>query len=332
VKVDLDRILQNSSGDSSSSPIITSAGGVAPANIIMVERQSSTPNPQYASIDGSTAGGTSVTSSDHDTHISDGSSSLHSASATTTVAGVIVTGMGMDKTAHMAVPSSSADPKDTRPHPSSNPLDAHVDHSSQSIPGSNSSADGAVKGMNIGVPAITGIVDTSAADEIHAPEATTAADGLVTRPPTSTNSPGDVMNVDKSTFAGNTSAQASATATPNGSNPGATTIPLDLVDSIEGMYRILDLVNEQSSSGLGKKTLCLILRWLLTPSSVDKIIISQNSLGRFVNDVSWGAYQSMTNVNFGALDQLLIKPIGLYGSKSEIVRYLRDLDVVNDEM
>ncbi|KIP12766.1 hypothetical protein PHLGIDRAFT_113364 [Phlebiopsis gigantea 11061_1 CR5-6] len=89
---------------------------------------------------------------------------------------------------------------------------------------------------------------------------------------------------------------------------------VDLVNSIDGMYRILDPVIEQSSSGL-----------------VDKIIICQDSFGRFVNDTCSGAYQSMTHVNFAALDQLSIHPIGIYGSKSEIVRYLRDLDMIDDD-
>lgn len=39
----------------------------------------------------------------------------------------------------------------------------------------------------------------------------------------------------------------------------------------------------------------------------------------------------MTHVNFSALDQFTINAVGIYGSKSEIVRYLRDLDMVNDE-
>ena len=65
--------------------------------------------------------------------------------------------------------------------------------------------------------------------------------------------------------------------------------------------------------------------------TVDKIIISQESFGRFVNDVCPGAYQSMTHVNFSALDQSTIKPVGIYGSKSEIVRYFRDLNLLNDE-
>jgi hypothetical protein len=66
-------------------------------------------------------------------------------------------------------------------------------------------------------------------------------------------------------------------------------------------------------------------------SSVDKIIISQESFGQFVNTVSPGAYQSMTHVNFEALDKLNIRPVGIYGSKSEIVRYLRDLELVDEE-
>lgn len=63
---------------------------------------------------------------------------------------------------------------------------------------------------------------------------------------------------------------------------------------------------------------------------VDKIVISQDSFGRFVNDVRPGAYASMTHVNFDALDSMDIRPIGLYGSKSEIVRYLHDLAFVDD--
>ncbi|KAI0089047.1 hypothetical protein BDY19DRAFT_993280 [Irpex rosettiformis] len=100
------------------------------------------------------------------------------------------------------------------------------------------------------------------------------------------------------------------------SGPAASTsrIITDLIDRIPGMYRILDLVSEQGSGGL-----------------VDKIIISQDSFGSFVNDLCPRAYQSMTHVNFDALDRLDIRPVGLYGSKSEIVRYLADLQLVDDD-
>ncbi|KAL4249106.1 hypothetical protein ABKN59_005757 [Abortiporus biennis] len=104
-------------------------------------------------------------------------------------------------------------------------------------------------------------------------------------------------------------------------NPSQTSQPevhkfklsLDLVDSIRGMYRILDLVSEQGSGGL-----------------VDKIVISQEHLGRFMNDVAPKSYTSMTKVDFVALDQAFIRPVGLYGSRSEIVRFLRDIQAIDD--
>ncbi|KAF8428935.1 hypothetical protein L210DRAFT_3623712 [Boletus edulis BED1] len=88
---------------------------------------------------------------------------------------------------------------------------------------------------------------------------------------------------------------------------------LDLAYSIKGMYRILDLISEQGSGGL-----------------VDKIIISQNSLEAFVNSVCPGAYASMTKVNFKALDHYVIKPVGVYGSKEEIVRFLLQLGAIDE--
>ncbi|KAH8114634.1 hypothetical protein DFH11DRAFT_1508479 [Phellopilus nigrolimitatus] len=88
---------------------------------------------------------------------------------------------------------------------------------------------------------------------------------------------------------------------------------MDLVDYIEGMYRILDLISEQGSNGL-----------------VDKIIIDQESTGRFINDLKPGAYKDLTKVDFKAMDEIHVKPLGVYGSKSEIVRFLRKLNVIDD--
>ncbi|KAG8219200.1 hypothetical protein J3R82DRAFT_13 [Butyriboletus roseoflavus] len=88
---------------------------------------------------------------------------------------------------------------------------------------------------------------------------------------------------------------------------------LDLAHSIKGMYRILDIIAEQGSGGL-----------------VDKIIISQNSLEAFVNNVCPGAYISMTRVDFKALDKYAIKPVGVYGSKEELVRFLLQFGAVDE--
>lgn len=65
--------------------------------------------------------------------------------------------------------------------------------------------------------------------------------------------------------------------------------------------------------------------------AVDKVIITQDPFGRFVNDLCPGAYQSMTHVNFKALDDFSVRPIGIYGPKSEIVRYVEDLGLINHD-
>ncbi|KAF8483073.1 hypothetical protein JB92DRAFT_3033330 [Gautieria morchelliformis] len=88
---------------------------------------------------------------------------------------------------------------------------------------------------------------------------------------------------------------------------------LDLADKIKG-YRLLELISEQASNGL-----------------VNKVIISPEPLSRFINYVSPGAYASLTHVDFAALDQFLIKPIGVYGSKSQIVRLLLEIKAVDED-
>jgi hypothetical protein len=65
---------------------------------------------------------------------------------------------------------------------------------------------------------------------------------------------------------------------------------------------------------------------------VDKIIIAQDSLRAFINTVCPGAYVSMTKVNFSALDRFIVKPVGVYGSKEEIVRLLLSLGVIEEHM
>lgn len=65
---------------------------------------------------------------------------------------------------------------------------------------------------------------------------------------------------------------------------------------------------------------------------VDKVIIDQASLNQFINKLYPGAYQSLTKVNFTNLDKVGVKPLGVYGSKAEIVRFLRALDIVDDEV
>jgi hypothetical protein len=66
--------------------------------------------------------------------------------------------------------------------------------------------------------------------------------------------------------------------------------------------------------------------------TVDKVIIAQGSLQDLVQELYPGAYgTSLTNVNFKALDNLLVKPIGVYGSKEEIIRFLASIGAVDTE-
>ncbi|KDQ16740.1 hypothetical protein BOTBODRAFT_53828 [Botryobasidium botryosum FD-172 SS1] len=88
----------------------------------------------------------------------------------------------------------------------------------------------------------------------------------------------------------------------------------DLLGRTKGMYRLLELYREQGNGGL-----------------VDKILISQSSIKALINHVSPGAYASMTKIDFAALDQMNIKPLGIYGSKSEIVKLLEETDVVDGQ-
>ncbi|KAH9005524.1 hypothetical protein EDB86DRAFT_1452353 [Lactarius hatsudake] len=79
------------------------------------------------------------------------------------------------------------------------------------------------------------------------------------------------------------------------------------------MYPLLDLITEQGSNGL-----------------VDKIVIAQQSLQEFINELSPGAYSSITKVDFEILDSIVLKPLGIYGSKEEIVRFLREIKAIDD--
>ncbi|KZW03814.1 hypothetical protein EXIGLDRAFT_4132 [Exidia glandulosa HHB12029] len=80
---------------------------------------------------------------------------------------------------------------------------------------------------------------------------------------------------------------------------------LDLVHRVQGMYRLLDLVAEESSSGL-----------------IEKVIMDAEGMKKLMEKLSPGAYTSMTKVNFRALDTAVLHPVGVYGSKESIVQFL----------
>jgi hypothetical protein len=64
--------------------------------------------------------------------------------------------------------------------------------------------------------------------------------------------------------------------------------------------------------------------------TVDKVVISTESLARFIDDIAPGAYTSMTKIDFEALDQLDLQPVGIYGSKSEIISFLHSKGAIDE--
>ncbi|KAH9988133.1 hypothetical protein BJV77DRAFT_1061467 [Russula vinacea] len=88
--------------------------------------------------------------------------------------------------------------------------------------------------------------------------------------------------------------------------------PDDYSCPVQGMYRLLDLITELGSSGLGN---CLFLCYH------DKIVIAQQTLQAFINTLSPGAYASITKVNFKKLDKCSLKPLG----------FLREVHAVDDK-
>jgi len=65
---------------------------------------------------------------------------------------------------------------------------------------------------------------------------------------------------------------------------------------------------------------------------VDEIIIAQDPLKRFINTIRPGAYAPITEVDFKALDNFIIRLVGIHGSKVEIVRLLRALNAVGEDL
>ena len=106
--------------------------------------------------------------------------------------------------------------------------------------------------------------------------------------------------------------------------------PEDYSCPVKGMYPLLDLITEQGSSGLGNCLFLAVGFHILIECIVDKIVIAQQSLQAFINALSPGAYSSITKVNFKKLDNRKLKLLGVYGSKEEIVRFLRGIHAVDD--
>ena len=65
---------------------------------------------------------------------------------------------------------------------------------------------------------------------------------------------------------------------------------------------------------------------------MEKIIIDQKSLKCFIDEVSPGAYVSLTKIDFRALDSTNVKPVGVYGSREKIVDLLLEVGAIEPQL
>ena len=101
--------------------------------------------------------------------------------------------------------------------------------------------------------------------------------------------------------------------------------------ALENLFGLLELISEQGSGGLGQFIPLEEMFVLKKTFPVDKVIIAQDSLGRFINKIQPGAYKSLTKVDFKALDACSLQPIGVYGSQQSVVSFFLDFGIVDDE-
>ncbi|KAG8742808.1 hypothetical protein FRC11_014128, partial [Ceratobasidium sp. 423] len=95
-------------------------------------------------------------------------------------------------------------------------------------------------------------------------------------------------------------------------NPGPSQTQ-DIIHKIPNLFRLLDLVEDRGSGGI-----------------VEKIVIDQPSLHELINTLQPGSYDSVSKINFKSLDNLSIKPVGVYGDQSEILQFLKRVGCLDD--
>ena len=63
---------------------------------------------------------------------------------------------------------------------------------------------------------------------------------------------------------------------------------------------------------------------------VDKVVVAQGGLKRFIGDISPGIYFSPTRIDFKALDSFSIRPIGVYGDRIGIINFLSSPKILDE--
>lgn len=106
----------------------------------------------------------------------------------------------------------------------------------------------------------------------------------------------------------------------------------DLVGQIKGLYRILELHSLDTSGDREYVQFVQHVSDSLPSVAVDTIKIAEGGLRAFLDSFLPGSYQDITRIDLTALDSVSAKVIGIYGSRSEIVRFLQTTAGVDPSM
>ncbi|KAJ3289280.1 hypothetical protein HDU79_004189 [Rhizoclosmatium sp. JEL0117] len=102
---------------------------------------------------------------------------------------------------------------------------------------------------------------------------------------------------------------------PFEAEPETTTrVQQDILASMRNVYRMLSLVQEQSSIG-----------------SVEKIVIEQNQFQTLCNKLVPGSYKSLAQVDYKALDSASLNLVGIYGNKEMIAQLMFEKGLFDQE-
>ncbi|PKY52172.1 hypothetical protein RhiirA4_408076 [Rhizophagus irregularis] len=89
----------------------------------------------------------------------------------------------------------------------------------------------------------------------------------------------------------------------------------DLADEISGLYRLLDLCNDEGSNGI-----------------VDKIIISKEYLEKLCNDMVPSSFKSISEINYTELNSISFRLIGCYGNRNLIAKLLLNGNIIDQKL
>ncbi|KAJ3073522.1 hypothetical protein HDU98_001323 [Podochytrium sp. JEL0797] len=88
----------------------------------------------------------------------------------------------------------------------------------------------------------------------------------------------------------------------------------DVLDEMKGVFRMLSLVQEQSSIG-----------------SIEKIVIEQSQFKKLCNKLSPNSYKSLASVDYRALDNATLNLVGIYGNREMIARLMYEKGLFGPE-